>query len=100
MSVPFTPATGPRLLTPPGESREKYQRFLINAATQVADKLGVSSLHITFPTENEWKLMGDTGLLLRTGEQFHWENKGYHSFEDFLAELTSRKRKSIRKLYC
>lgn len=97
VSVPFTPATGPRLLTPPGESREKYQRFLINAATQVADKLGVSSLHITFPTENEWKLMGDTGLLLRTGEQFHWENKGYHSFEDFLAELTSRKRKSIRK---
>ena len=96
-SVPFTPATGPRLLVPPGKSRERNQRILIRAATQVADNLGVSSLHITFPTEREWELMGDNGLLQRTGEQFHWENHGYESFEEFLANLTSRKRKSIRK---
>ena len=80
-SVPFTPATGPRLLVPPGKSRERNQRILIRAATQVADNLGVSSLHITFPTEREWELMGDNGLLQRTGEQFHWENHGYESFE-------------------
>jgi len=97
VSVPFTPATGPRLLVPPGPGKERNQRLLIQAATQIADKLGVSSLHVTFPTESEWKLMGGTGLLQRTGEQFHWENAGYENFNEFLENLTSRKRKSIRK---
>jgi len=97
VSVPFTPATGPRLLVAPGPEKERNQRLLIQAATKIADKLGVSSLHVTFPTEAEWKLMGGTGLLQRTGEQFHWENAGYENFNEFLENLTSRKRKSIRK---
>ena len=97
VSVPFTPATGPRLLVPPGKDQERNRRLLIRAATQTADKLGVSSLHVTFATKSEWTLMGDTGLLQRTGEQFHWKNAGYVNFNEFLENLTSRKRKSIRK---
>jgi predicted N-acyltransferase len=57
----------------------------------------VSSLHITFPTEGEWKELGDAGFLQRIGKQFHWENRGYETFDDFLATLSSRKRKNIRK---
>ena len=97
VSVPFTPATGPRLLVSPRQDQEKTRQLLIRAATQVADKLGVSSLHVTFTTESEWRLMGNNGLLQRTGEQFHWENAGYQNFDEFLSSLTSRKRKSIRK---
>ena len=97
VSVPFTPATGPRLLVSPGKDQEKTRQLLIRAATQVADKLGVSSLNVTFTTESEWRLMGNNGLLQRTGEQFHWENAGYQNFDEFLSSLTSRKRKSIRK---
>jgi predicted N-acyltransferase len=57
----------------------------------------VSSLHITFPHESDAQQLGDAGLMLRLGCQFHWTNKGYGSFEDFLADLSSRKRKAIRK---
>ena len=69
----------------------------MHAAVQVTDRLGVSSLHITFPTRDEWQLAGEMGLLQRTDQQFHWRNESYPSFDDFLASLASRKRKAIRK---
>lgn len=97
VAVPFTPVTGRRLLVRPGPGSEAREQALIAALTQITDRLGLSSLHVTFPTEREWRRMGDQGLLLRTGEQFHWQNRGYGSFDDFLADLSSRKRKTIRK---
>ncbi|WP_417516201.1 GNAT family N-acetyltransferase [Minwuia sp.] len=97
MSVPFTPATGPRLLVRQGEDVELVRRMLLQGAEQAATQMRVSSLHITFPTEEEATLGRDAGWLFRTGEQFHWVNNGYETFDDFLADLSSRKRKAIRK---
>ena len=71
--------------------------MLLDAMLQVAIQLKVSSLHVTFPTEAEYDLMGEAGFLQRTGRQFHWENRGYGSFDEFLEALNSRKRKAIRK---
>ena len=96
-SVPFTPVTGPRLLAPPGPGAEAVRTALLSTCVGICDQIGVSSVHITFPTEDEFDLMGDAGLLQRTGIQFHWLNEGYESFDDFLASLASRKRKQIRK---
>ena len=97
VSVPFTPVTGPRLLVPPGPQAEAVRTALLSTCVGLCDQIGVSSLHITFPTEDEFDLMGEAGLLQRTGIQFHWLNEGYGSFDDFLASLASRKRKQIRK---
>ena len=97
VSVPFTPVTGPRLLAPPGPGAEAVRTALLSTCVGVCDQIGVSSVHITFPTEDEFDLMGEAGLLQRTGIQFHWLNEGYESFDDFLASLASRKRKQIRK---
>ena len=96
-SVPFTPVPGRRLLVRAGEGETERKALLLQAAVQVSDRLGVSGLHITFLTEPEWQLAGELGLLKRTDQQFHWQNEGYSSFEDFLGRLASRKRKAVRK---
>jgi uncharacterized protein len=96
-SVPFTPATGPRLLIAAGEDRERTGRLLLQSAEQAVRETGASSLHVTFLTESEWELAGRAGYLLRTDKQYHWENRGYGSFADFLGELASAKRKNFRK---
>ena len=96
-SIPFTPVTGKRLLVRPGGEQGEREALLLQAAVQVADRLGVSSLHVTFPTRAEWQLAGELGFLQRTDQQFHWRNEDYRSFDEFLAALTSRKRKAIRK---
>lgn len=96
-AVPFTPVTGPRLLVRGEEERERCEPILIQAATELVERSGASSLHITFLTHGEWRRLGAFGLLQRTDKQFHWHNRGYGSFDDFLASLASRKRKSIRK---
>ena len=97
VSVPFTPVTGPRLLVPPGPGAEAVRTALLSTCVGLCDQGGVSSLHVTFPTEDEFDLMGEAGLLQRTGIQFHWLNEGYGTFDDFLGSLASRKRKQIRK---
>ena len=94
--VPFTPATGPRLLLHP-EAGAETAELLLGSMVEVARRRKVSSLHVTFPTEREWEAMGRAGFVQRMGRQFHWENPGYQSFEDFLAALNSRKRKQIRR---
>lgn len=92
-AVPFTPATGKRFL---GDVAQRAA--LAEAAIGITDQNGLSSLHITFCTEDEAEaLAGKFGLLHRITQQFHWVNRGYGSFDDFLAELSSRKRKMIRK---
>jgi uncharacterized protein len=95
-AVPFTPATGPRLLVRP-DAPSGTAEALVAAMIEFAGKLGVSSLHVTFPTREDFELLGEAGFLQRIGRQFHWENRGYGSFDDFLASLNSRKRKTIRK---
>ena len=91
--VPFTPVTGRRMLVTSGGARDT----LLKTAAAAVRQIGASSLHITFLTEDEWKAAGDAGYLLRTGQQFHWENPGYTSFDQFLGELSSAKRKNLRK---
>jgi predicted N-acyltransferase len=95
-AVPFTPVTGPRLLRRPGASVE-VTATLIAALLEVARAHKVSSLHVTFPTGEEWEQLAAAGFLQRSGQQFHWENQGYQSFDDFLTALNSRKRKQIRR---
>src|SRR5689334_20222115 len=95
-AVPFTPVTGPRLLLRPGAPAEA-RATLIAAMIEIARRSKVSSLHVTFPRREEWEALGAAGFLQRTGQQYHWENDGYGSFEDFLEALNSRKRKAIRR---
>ncbi|MET0251205.1 MAG: GNAT family N-acetyltransferase [Novosphingobium sp.] len=93
IAAPFTPATGPRLLTrDPGLARP-----LLRAAEQVCANLGLSSAHATFIAPEQVPLFEEAGWLLRSDIQFHWDNRGYAGFEDFLGDLASRKRKAIRK---
>jgi len=92
-AVPFTPATGPRLLSAEPGIRASLAQAMIGLAEQAQ----VSSAHITFPTEAEAAALAEQGWLPRLGLQYHWQNQGYGGFEDFLADLSSRKRKNIRK---
>jgi hypothetical protein len=92
-AVPFTPVTGPRLLAANDAARDTLLRTAAGAVKQI----GASSLHVTFLTREEWQAAGKAGYLLRTGQQFHWENRGYKSFDEFLGELSSAKRKNLRK---
>ena len=99
-AVPFTPATGPRLLVSADVSEPEAMELrhaLCTAMVQLAEKLNVSSLHVTFPERAEWEVMGGLGYLQRGGQQFHWENRDYGNFDDFLSQLASRKRKQLRK---
>lgn len=95
-AVPFTPVTGRRILTRP-DAPEGLPITLLKAATDMAARAGLSSLHLTFCTKEECEIGTSIGLLPRLTQQFHWFNPGYRSFEDFLAQLASRKRKAIRK---
>ncbi|HET6378278.1 MAG TPA: GNAT family N-acetyltransferase [Methylocella sp.] len=95
-AVPFTPVTGRRLLLAPGHG-EAARGALIEGLFSLREKLKASSLHITFLTRAEWEALGACGFLLRKGQQFHFFNRGYHNFEDFLSGLTARKRKMIRR---
>lgn len=97
ISVPFTPATGRRFLIGPGINREAGLQALAAGLVQVCQRSGASSVHATFLTEGEWNGLGDLGYLRRTDQQFHWENNDYDTFDGFLADLASRKRKAIKK---
>ncbi|MEM8538852.1 MAG: peptidogalycan biosysnthesis protein, partial [Pseudomonadota bacterium] len=98
-AVPFTPATGPRLLVRPDGpiGPDAARSALLQGAIQLAERNELSSLHITFCTDDEWTWGGEVGLLQRTDQQFHWLNHGYDTWDDFLQALASRKRKNLRK---
>ena len=96
MAVPFTPATGRRFLTAIGYEAVG-RSALLQGAVQLASQNDFSSLHVTFCTEDEAEAGEAMGMMHRTGQQFHWENRGYADFEGFLADLASRKRKAIRR---
>ncbi|SFJ74864.1 GNAT family N-acetyltransferase [Jannaschia pohangensis] len=96
LAVPFTPATGRRFLLRPGFEEVGFQA-LVQGAMQVTDQNKLSSLHITFCTQDERAAGASLGLMERSSQQYHWFNDGYGSFDDFLAALSSRKRKTIRR---
>lgn len=97
VSVPFTPATGRRLLVKTDTGDPDLEKYLLSGMMQVSEQMEVSSVHITFATKQQWQLMGELGFLQRTHNQFHWQNDGYGSFDDFLGALSSKKRKNIRR---
>lgn len=95
VAVPFSPVPGPRLLVRGADA--SLTRTLGGALAEACEALKLSSIHATFCTRAEWELLGELGWLQRIGVQFHWSNAGYRDFDDFLAALSSRKRKAIRK---
>src|SRR4051812_5295677 len=97
VSVPFTPATGRRLLVPDTENAEPIRQGLARGLIELAKLRDASSVHVTFAPENEWRLLGELGFLQRNDQQFHWENAGYATFDDFLGALAARKRKAIKR---
>ncbi len=97
VSIPFTPASGRRLLVRHGEPQNLREAQLISASVEMASRLEASSIHYTFLTKQEWDGLGQLGLLQRTDQQFHWTNRNYGHFDDFLEDLSSRKRKNLRK---
>ncbi len=97
VAVPFTPATGRRLLVAPGPHAALAEAALAQGLIELCRLREASSVHVTFMTQPEWQALGERGFLLRTDQQFHWDNAGFAGFEDFLAALSSRKRKMIRR---
>ena len=85
IAVPFTPATGPRLLAAPGGDGEGARRILADAIRLVAKEAGASSAHVNFPPRPQWQALGEAGYLQRRGIQFQWTNEGYGDFDAFLA---------------
>ncbi len=97
VSVPFTPATGPRLLVRGSHDRERIGSALASGLIALCGVSQASSVHVTFAREPEWKVLAAHGFLQRTDQQFHWRNQGFSSFDDFLATLNSRHRKAIKR---
>ena len=92
-AIPFTPATGRRLLVASSE----HESALVSGAAQIASEMNISSVHLNFLDQAAWRRRGDEGWLLRTHKQYHWQNQGYKTFDDFLDCLSSKKRKNIRR---
>ena len=96
-SVPFTPATGPRLLIRDSVDHDSIRAALAQGLIALCDVSKASSAHVTFARETEWTYLGEHGFLQRTDQQFHWRNQDYAGFDDFLATLNSRHRKAIKR---
>ena len=97
ISIPFTPATGKRLLVCDPANSKVIEAELAKGVLSLADRLKASSVHLTFLDKQQWQGLGDLGFLQRTHSQFHWENRDYHSFNEFLDSLASKKRKNIKR---
>ncbi len=96
-AVPFTPATGPRLLVAHGADPAPVRAALAGGLMALTERLGVSSAHVTFAPQSEASSLQEAGFLHRTDQQFHFFNQGYGSYDDFLTSLASRKRKALKK---
>jgi len=96
-AVPFTPATGPRLLARQGVDAETVRAALAGGLQALTERLGVSTAHVTFAEAEDVAALEAAGFLHRTDQQFHFANPGYASYDDFLETLSSRKRKNLRK---
>jgi predicted N-acyltransferase len=96
-AVPFTPATGPRLLIKAGADEARIARGFAEALQQIAARISASGVHVLFPTRNQVTAFEGAGYLPRHGVQFHWQNAGYQKFDDFLARFSSKRRNQIRR---
>ncbi len=97
VAVPFTPATGRRLLVRPGAQAPRARQALAQGLLELCRHDSASGVHVTFAIESEFRFLGELGFLQRNDQQFHWQNTNYGSFDDFLSTLASRKRKAIRR---
>jgi uncharacterized protein len=97
VAVPFTPATGDRVLVAPDEDRAAATRLLAAAARQWCEKAGGSSVHLLFPREREAELWQQAGYMLREGFQFHWFRQGASTFDEYLARFSSKQRNQIKR---
>jgi uncharacterized protein len=97
VAAPFTPATGRRLLAAPGERAQEVELALQQGILALRDEMNASSAHVTFQPDGEWKRMSPAHWLPRVDVQYHWFNRGYGSYDDFLAALASRKRKTLKR---
>ncbi len=97
LAVPFSPVTGPRLLHAPGQRLRDLAPLFTTAVRELCQRQGWSSAHCLFPQPVEARELQEAGWLLRQGVQFHWQNREYKSFADFLDTLSSKKRKNIRR---
>ena len=97
VSAPFTPVTGPRLLAAPGDQAAEARSALVTGLRALRTQTNASSIHLTFLQESDRDALAEQDFLIRSGQQFHWFNEGYRTFEEFLAALASRKRKAIRR---
>lgn len=97
LAVPFTPATGPRLLAGSGEDATALRATLARALPAVTSSLGLSGAHALFTTAEDQHALGDAGLIERWGVQLHWRNEGYATFEDFLARFSSKRRVQLKR---
>lgn len=95
-AIPFTPATGPRLLCQPGREQDILPALLDAIAAKAAE-IDASSWHLLFPQAPLKEALAESGLAIRCGVQYHWHNRDYQNFDDFLAQCSSRKRKNLRK---
>jgi len=96
-AVPFTPASGPRLLLHPDSDAEAVRAALLDAARDHARAIGASSLHVLFPSAPDREWLAAQGLMSRLDCQFHWQNRGFRDFDDFLGTFTAEKRKKVRR---
>lgn len=96
-SVPFTPATGPRLLVVDGPGAGAARMALAEGLKALNARIGASSVHVTFADETDIPPLTQAGFLHRTDQQFHFFNEGYGSYDDFLSQLASRKRKMLKR---
>lgn len=95
--IPFTPVSGPRLLTGTGPESVGRRRLLARALVEELERLGDSSLHVNFVESGDVDALSEAGLLARTDVQFHWYNRAYESFQSFLNGLNAKRRKNIRR---
>lgn len=96
-AVPFTPVTGPRLLVADDSRRPQLGAAMIHSALNLMKELELSTWHVLFPTPDELGVLERAGLVLRSDCQFHWHNRGYTSFDEFLGTFTAEKRKKARR---
>ena len=96
-AIPFTPVSGSRLLVSPKYDRQAIQTILLSALKSLVSQNKLSSAHILFPNPDEIAALKDADFLLRDSVQFHWHNQDYQDFEHFLANLTMKRRKNIRR---
>ena len=96
-AVPFTPATGPKVLVAPGADGGAVTRALLDAAREVAGEYGASSTHALFVPEGDLRGFEERGFAVRHSLQFHWRNRGHEDFEDYLGALNNKRRRQIRR---